>query len=126
MNAKSIALFDLSVTADSPAGSCILQMLKGLCQEYQFTVFADRFDNPNPQAIRWVRVPLPHKPVFLRYMVFKWLAPLVYWLQVRHRGEPDLIIGTFLSPGLFNSASGNRQPASQISTPADPPLQRQP
>ncbi len=94
MNAKTIALFDLSVTADSPAGSCILQMLKGLCQDYQFTVFADRFENPAPDQITWVRVPLPPKPVLLRYVVFKWLAALSYRQHVRHHGKPDLIIGT--------------------------------
>ena len=93
MNA-TIALFDLSVTADSPAGSCILQMLKGLCQEYQFTVFADRFDNPDPEAIQWIRVPLPRKPVFLRYMAFKWLAPFYYRQYVKSQGQPQLVIGT--------------------------------
>ncbi len=94
MTDKTIALFDLSVTADSPAGSCILQLLKGLCQEYQFTVFADRFDNPDPQAIRWVRVPLPRKPVFLRYIAFKWLAPFYYQQYVKSQGQPQLVIGT--------------------------------
>ena len=91
---KTIALFDMSVTADSPAGSCILQLLKGLCQEYQFTVFADRFDNPDPQAIRWVRVPLPRKPVLLRYIAFKWLAAFYYQQYVRQAGKPDWVIGT--------------------------------
>lgn len=94
MNSKTIALFDLSVTADSPAGSCILQMLKGLCQDYQFTVFADRFENPAPDRITWVRVPLPPKPVLLRYLVFKWRAALSYRQYARRCGTPDLIIGT--------------------------------
>ena len=94
MTDKTIALFDMSVTADSPAGSCILQMLKGLCQEYQFTVFADRFDNPDPHLIQWVRVPLPRKPVFLRYIAFKWLAPFYYRQYVKSQGQPQLVIST--------------------------------
>ena len=94
MTAKTIALFDLSVTADSPAGSCVLQLLKGLCQDYQFTVFADRFDNPDPEAIQWVRIPLPRKPVFLRYIAFKWFAPFYYRQYVQSQGQSQLVIGT--------------------------------
>jgi glycosyltransferase involved in cell wall biosynthesis len=89
-----IAIFDLSITSDSPAGSCVLQMLKGLCEEFQFVVFADRFDNPHPQHIQWVRVPLPQKPVFLRYMVFKWTAPWYYRRYVATQTKPQLIVAT--------------------------------
>jgi glycosyltransferase involved in cell wall biosynthesis len=31
--------------------------LQHLCDKYDFTVFASRFDNPRPDRIRWVRVP---------------------------------------------------------------------
>jgi glycosyltransferase involved in cell wall biosynthesis len=94
MNKKTIAIFDMSITTGSPAGSCILQMLKGLCEEYQFTVFADSFDNPSPDQIQWIKVPIPQKPVFLRYMVFNWLAPKYYQKYIRSQGKPQLVMGT--------------------------------
>lgn len=94
MTNKKIAIFDMSITTDSPAGSCVLQMLAELCKDYQFTVFADRFENPDPQKIEWVRVPLPSKPVFLRYVTFKWLAHQYYQKYIRNRGRPQLIVST--------------------------------
>lgn len=94
MTKKTVAIFDMSVTSDSPAGSCILQMLSDLCEDYQFTVFADRFDNPAPNQIEWIRVPLPQKPVFLRYMTFKWLAPQYYQQYIRIQNKPQLVMAT--------------------------------
>ncbi|MEL6454973.1 MAG: glycosyltransferase family 4 protein [Cyanobacteria bacterium J06623_5] len=95
MTSKSIALFDFSITQDSPAGSCVLQLVKNLAKDYHFTVFADRFDNPAPHDIDWVRVPLPRRPVVLRYVLFKYLAPFYYRRFVQRRGTaPELIIAT--------------------------------
>lgn len=91
---KRIAIFDLSITADSPAGSCILHLIRNLADDYQFIVFADRFDNPNPQKIVWVRVPLPDKPVIARYVGFKYLAPIYYKRFVQQHTKPDLAIAT--------------------------------
>ncbi|MGC1306808.1 MAG: glycosyltransferase family 4 protein [Phormidesmis sp.] len=95
MNKKSIAIFDLSITADSPAGSCILQLIKNLAHEYKFIVFADRFENPDPKRVVWVRIPLPNRPVILRYIAFKYLAPLYYQRFIkRQQQKPDLVIAT--------------------------------
>ncbi len=95
MSQKSIAIFDLSITTDSPAGSCVLQILKNLSHEYHFIVFADRFDNPDPEAITWIRVPLPSKPVIARYVVFKYLAPLYYQRFIQRQSHKlDLVIST--------------------------------
>ncbi|MBO3457598.1 glycosyltransferase family 4 protein [Aetokthonos hydrillicola Thurmond2011] len=91
---KTVAFFDLSITSDSPIGSCILQILRGLCEEYQFIVFADRFENPAPDKIEWIRVPIPEKPVFLRFMTFKWLAPQYYKKYLSSKDKPQLVIGT--------------------------------
>ena len=91
---KRIAIFDLSITSDSPAGSCILQLVKHLADEFQFVIFADRFENPDPQKIAWIRVPLPNKPVIARYVSFKYLAPSYYRRYAQQQGEPDLIIAT--------------------------------
>ncbi len=90
-----IAIFDLSITADSPAGSCILQLVTHLSDHYQFIIFADRFENPHPDLIHWVRVPLPKRPILLRYLVFYGLAPIFYRRFVKQAGyQPDLTIAT--------------------------------
>ena len=91
---KKIAIFDLSITTDSPAGSCILQLIKHLSNEYQFIVFADQFENPDPQSIIWVRVPIPDKPVIARYVGFKYLAPKYYKRYIQQHTKPDLVLGT--------------------------------
>lgn len=91
---KSIAIFDLSITARSPAGSCILQMLRHLSCDYRFVVFADKFENPNPERITWIRVPVPHRPVISRYILFKYLAPLYYRKFAKQHHQPDLIMAT--------------------------------
>ena len=91
---KKIAIFDLSITTDSPAGSCILQLIDNLADEYQFIVFADRFENPNPQSVTWIRVPIPNKPVIARYVCFKYLAPIYYNRFIQQQPKPDLIIAT--------------------------------
>jgi glycosyltransferase involved in cell wall biosynthesis len=91
---ESIAVFDFCITKDSPAGSCVLQMLTGLCKDYQFIVFADRFDNPAPDLIQWVRVALPKKPVISRFILFQFLAPLAYKRYLKHSKIPALVIGT--------------------------------
>ena len=91
---NSIAIFDLSITSDSPAGSCILQLIKSLADDYHFIVFADRFENPDPQKIAWIRVPIPDKPVIARYIGFKYLAPIYYKRFVQEQGKPNLAIAT--------------------------------
>lgn len=90
-----IAVFDLSVTRNSPAGSCVLAEVMGLADQYDITVFSDAFDNDRPDHVRWVRVPLPKKPGFLRYMLFHLLAPLALRSHIRERGtNPSLIQAT--------------------------------
>jgi hypothetical protein len=50
-----IAIFDYKVIFNS-IGGCHLRMLRGLCHEHEFTVFAVEFENPCPERIRWVRI----------------------------------------------------------------------
>lgn len=90
-----IAVMDLSVTKNSPAGSCVLAEVMGLADEYDITVFSDAFDNDRPDRVRWVRVPLPRRPGILRYVVFHALAPLALRRHARARGQaPRLIQAT--------------------------------
>jgi glycosyltransferase involved in cell wall biosynthesis len=68
--------------------------LQGLHEEFDFVVFADRFENPAPGRITWVRVPLPRKPVLFRYLLFKWTAPFYYQQYLKRQAKPQLIIST--------------------------------
>lgn len=87
-----IAVFDLNVTRNSPAGSCVLAEVLGLADEFEITVFSDAFENDETGRVRWVRVPLPRKPVFLRYLLFSLLAPRALRKQVSRRGGPPALI----------------------------------
>lgn len=87
-----IAIFDLSVTKSSPAGSCVLAEVLGLADEFDITVFSDAFDNDQTGRVHWVRVPLPPKPGFLRYMFFNLLAPRALRRHSAQRGAPPALI----------------------------------
>lgn len=76
-----IAIFDYRVTATNPIGSCHLKLVGGLCDEHQFTVFAAEFDNPCPDRIRWVRVPVPMRPLALLFVSYHVMAPLMLLLH---------------------------------------------
>lgn len=87
-----IAVFDLNVTRNSPAGSCVLAEVLGLADEFDITVFSDAFDNDGSGRVRWVRVALPRKPGFLRYMFFNLLAPRALRHHIAQRGKPPALI----------------------------------
>ncbi|WP_298435369.1 glycosyltransferase family 4 protein [Geobacter sp.] len=87
-----IAVFDLSVTRNSPAGSCVLTEVLGVANEFDITVFSDAFDCDATKRLQWVRVPLPKKPGFLRYMMFHMLAPLALRWHIRQRGIAPVLI----------------------------------
>jgi glycosyltransferase involved in cell wall biosynthesis len=81
----NIAVFDYRVIPTNPVGSCHLRMLAGLCDRHNFTVFAVEFQNPRPERIRWVRIPLPVRPYVLLYALYHLAAPIAYGIQ-RLRG----------------------------------------
>jgi glycosyltransferase involved in cell wall biosynthesis len=95
---RKIVIFDFNVTKNSPGGSCVLQMVTGLYKDYDITVISEAFENPAPDKIGWIHVPLPGNPVFLRYIAFYLLAPIYYkryylatqekpWLVISTQGE---------------------------------------
>jgi glycosyltransferase involved in cell wall biosynthesis len=73
-----IAVFDYFVKPTNPIGGCHWKIVKGLCHRHEFTVFSVQFENPCPERIRWVRIPLPARPYVLVYALFHLIAPLVY------------------------------------------------
>jgi len=87
-----IAIFDYRVIARNPAGSCHLALLRALSQEHEFTVFAIQFENPDPQRITWVRVPVPLRPMALLFVAFHVVAPIMYcWHRLARRQSFDLV-----------------------------------
>ncbi|MFZ5576457.1 MAG: glycosyltransferase family 4 protein [Pseudomonadota bacterium] len=89
--APGIVVFDLSVASNSPAGSCVLAEVNGLQGHYPVTVFSDRFDGGNADSKVWVRVPLPQRPIFIRYWLFQVLAPLRYLVWRLSNAKPAII-----------------------------------
>jgi glycosyltransferase involved in cell wall biosynthesis len=85
----SLAIFDYEVTETSPSGSCHLRLLEGLRHEFDFTVFATVFDNPDPSRISWVRVPAVRRPLAVFYLSY-YLASAVA-LRRRGLGSFDLV-----------------------------------
>ena len=65
--------------------------MKGLCGEFEFTVFAPQFDNPCPERIRFVRVPVPQRPLALLYIAFHLLAPIFYLIERLRRGPFQVV-----------------------------------
>jgi glycosyltransferase involved in cell wall biosynthesis len=87
-----IAVFDYRVVSTNPAGSCHRALLDGLCMEHDFTVFAPEFDNPCPERITWIRVPVPRRPQALLFIAYHLVAPLRYLFErVRGAGDFDLV-----------------------------------
>ncbi|HZF39579.1 MAG TPA: glycosyltransferase family 4 protein [Blastocatellia bacterium] len=62
-------------------------MLSALCREYNFTVFAVEFENPDPERIHWVRVPAFKRPLALLFLCYHLLAPLCYLLHAIRSGR---------------------------------------
>ena len=89
---QSIAIFDYQVRATNPIGSCHLKMLRDLSHEFTFTVFAVDFENPCPDRIRFVRIPVPRRPLVLLFLSYHLLAPLYYAAhRWKHKTRFDLI-----------------------------------
>ena len=87
-----IAIFDYAVVPTNPAGGCHSRMIKGLCHEHEFTVFAVKFENPCPGTVRWVRVPVPLRPAALTFVAFQVAAPICYaWERIQRRARYGLV-----------------------------------
>jgi glycosyltransferase involved in cell wall biosynthesis len=89
---REIAVFDYKILPTNPVGSCHLRMLQGLWGGHKFTVFAVAFENPCPQRIRFVRIPVPTRPLALLFLAYHVLAPIYYWTyRLRWRVRFDVV-----------------------------------
>ena len=87
-----IAIFDYITVRDNPTGGCVLALLNGLCEEHEFTVFSAALENPRPDRIRWVRIPMPLRPLAFLFLWFHVVAALFYlWYRIRGGPRFDLI-----------------------------------
>lgn len=87
-----IAIFDFKIVATNPVGGCHLQTMRALADQHEFIVFARAFDNPRPDRIRFVKVPVPARPLVLEFIAYRLLAPLLsFAYQLRHRITFDLV-----------------------------------
>jgi glycosyltransferase involved in cell wall biosynthesis len=87
-----IAVFDYKIIPTNPIGSCHRRMLMGLSRQHEFVVFAVQFDNPDPDRIRFVRVPVPTRPLALLFIAYHLIAPIVYLIYKLRTGQRfDLI-----------------------------------
>jgi len=71
-----IAIVDMAVAPDSPAGSCVLAEVQGLAARFDLTVFSERFEPGDLRGVEFVRVRAPQRPVLLRYLAFHLSVPL--------------------------------------------------
>lgn len=89
----SIAVFDHHIVPTNPVGSRTLALLSALADECDFTVFAISFDNPRPDRIRHVPVPVTRRPLVVQYGCFHAAAALRYAVERLRRGRRfDLIL----------------------------------
>lgn len=98
-----IAIFDYKIIPGNPSGNCHLTLLRSLSKEYKFTVFSVEFENPDPEAITWIRVPAPTRPLALLFVVFHLLAPLMYILYKIRTGERFDLVQSVESDLCFGS-----------------------
>lgn len=85
---SKILIVDYKIVPTNAIGGCHLRILRELCHEHEFTVFAVEFENPLPERIRWIRIPAPTRPLALLFFVYHLLAPLYYWAHRLRRRAP--------------------------------------
>jgi glycosyltransferase involved in cell wall biosynthesis len=95
MKRKTVALFYYTIVDDNAIGRCNRVVLERLCDKYDFTVFAVKFDNPRPDRIEWVRVRALDRPMFLSYFTFR-IAAWFAWIGriILKRRRFDLIVAS--------------------------------
>ena len=89
-----IAVVDMAVAPDSPAGSCVLAEVRGLARAFDVTVFSERFDSNDVPGVEFIRVRAPSHPVVLRYLIFHLCVPLHMVLWRLGGGRADCVQAT--------------------------------
>ncbi len=82
-----LAVFDPSVTYDSPVGSCLLAMLQPLVGTWRIHLISDRTDVADAPLVHKTKIRLPKRPVFLRAILYTLLSTCVYVVSRRDRSS---------------------------------------
>ena len=77
----TLSVFDPNITENSPAGSCLLEMLRAAEGSYELCVFTSKTDLAASERVVIHKIPTPNRPVFLQNMVFTVLASLLYLIR---------------------------------------------
>ncbi|MEO1065189.1 MAG: glycosyltransferase family 4 protein [Actinomycetota bacterium] len=94
--------FVYGVMEDTNAhGKLDRRVMAALAADHEVTVFSAAFDNPDPERIRFVRLPAPVRPLLLHFLVFHVVGlAAVTWRRLRGRGfdvihfhDVDLLVG---------------------------------
>jgi len=72
----TLSAFDPNITNNSPAGSCLLKLLRAASAEYQLELFVARTDLQPGEGIIIHKMPVPRKPVFLESILFTVMSVL--------------------------------------------------
>jgi glycosyltransferase involved in cell wall biosynthesis len=100
-----IAIFEYLMIPTNAIGGCDRHIAHGLCDEHDFTVFAVEFDNPAPDRIEFVKVPAIRRPLFLLYITYHIMAPIIFFLYKRRNNvrfdlvqsvESNMLLGQLL------------------------------
>lgn len=89
---KCIAIFDYKAVPTNAIGGLHRRVMTALCHQHDFVVFAVEFDNPDPERIEFVRIPVPTRPLALLFVLYHLLAPIIYLLwRIGRRRRVDII-----------------------------------
>lgn len=78
----SVAVFDYFITSNSPAGKCVLEVVRGLYPDHEITVFAAAFDDPTNGAARWIKIWAIRRPLIILYLTYTLCATGSYLWEV--------------------------------------------
>lgn len=73
-----IAIFDYHVVPANPAGSCHRLVIGGLATEHEFSVYSNRFDNPSPPRVAWIKIPAIRRPLAALFLSYHLVAAWIF------------------------------------------------
>lgn len=105
---KRIAIFYYVVVTDNGIGKVNRLRLEHLCEKYDFTVFATKFDNPRPDRIRWVRVPCILTPGLLATITYRFSARAIFlWQRLVARRKFEIVQSSDAAVGKIDIADAH-------------------
>lgn len=82
----TLSAFDPNITNTSPAGSCLLKLLRAASANYQLELFVARTEMQPADGISIHKMPVPRKPVFLESILFT-VTSILFSVLKRGKGN---------------------------------------